>query len=103
MTGAKKHRPAEKAKSEARKARLAAALKENLLKRKAQATPSKVRGIGMRGDSVKGKGVDWTVGRGPTGALAEDGVFAEKSGRRVRPGREGITSWTASALSAAGA
>ena len=37
MTGAQKNRPAEKAKSEARKARLAAALKKNLLKRKAQA------------------------------------------------------------------
>jgi hypothetical protein len=87
MTGAKKNRPAEKAKSEAREARLAAALKKNLLKRKAQARPRKVQGIGMRGDSVKGKGVDWTVGRGPTGALAEDGgLRRKKQGGRVRPG-----------------
>ena len=74
MTGAKKHSPADKAKSEARKARLAAELRANLLKRKAKGqSQRKLRGIGMRGDRVKGKGVDWTVGRGLTGARAEDG------------------------------
>ncbi len=39
MSEAKKPNPAERAKSEARKARLAAALRSNLLKRKAKAPP----------------------------------------------------------------
>ena len=82
MSGPRKANPAEKAKDEARKARLAAELRANLLKRKAKPKPRNPRWIGMRGDSVKGKGVDWSVGRASTGARsAETGVFTTMTSR----------------------
>src|SRR5262245_11731823 len=42
----------------------------------------------MRGDSVRGKGVDCRVGRGPTGAgLSKTGFFAQSSRTRGRGAR----------------